>query len=166
MREEPRWLTENETKAWLALAGLIFKLPNALDAQLLRDTNLTLFDYFVLSRLSMAPGRMLRLSELATEVNSSLSRLSNVVKRLEQRGLIRREPDPGNARFTVGALTEAGWELVVRAAPGHVEAVRHYIIDGLTDQQIEVLRQVACHVATQIDGHRDDAPAGSAVPSC
>jgi DNA-binding MarR family transcriptional regulator len=149
--QETRWLDGDERDAWLALASLIFKLPPTLDAQLLRDDNLTLFDYFVLSGLSMTPGRSARMSELAAMVSSSLSRLSNVVKRLETRGLLRREPDPENARFTVATLTDAGWDLVVKAAPGHVAAVRRYVIDGLTKEQIEVLRQVACHVARRVD---------------
>jgi DNA-binding MarR family transcriptional regulator len=104
----------------------------------------------VLSGLSMHEGRRLRLSELARMIASSLSRLSNVVKRLEQRGLLRREPDPENGRYTVAILTDEGWDLVVKAAPGHVEAVRRYVIDGLTDDQIKTLRSIACHVTTRV----------------
>ncbi|SNT49279.1 DNA-binding transcriptional regulator, MarR family [Asanoa hainanensis] len=151
MRDEPQWLTDSERDAWLALAKLIFNLPAALDAQLLRDSELTLFDYFVLSNLSMAPGRALRLSELAARNGSSLSRQSNVVKRLEQRNLLRREPDPASPRYTRAVLTDAGWDVVVAAAPGHVAAVRRLVIDGLTAQQVEVLRDVACHVTQRIE---------------
>lgn len=150
MPEDVRWLTGEERVAWLALADLMIRLPAALDAQLLRDNNITLFDYLVLSALSMAPARTMRMSELARLNSSSLSRLSNVVKRLEQRGLMRREPDPENARYTNAILTEAGWELVVAAAPGHVGAVRRYVIDGLTGEQIQALRSVACHVTARI----------------
>lgn len=150
MPDEPPWLTDCEREAWLALAKLMFNLPGALDAQLLKDNNLTLFDYFVLSGLSMAPGRTARLSDLASQVSSSLSRLSNVVKRLEHRGLLRREPDPDNPRYTTAGLTDAGWDVVVAAAPGHVTAVRRYVIDGLTAHQIDILREVACHVAQQL----------------
>jgi DNA-binding MarR family transcriptional regulator len=149
-QDETPWLEGDERAAWLALASLIFKLPSALDAQLLRDNNLTLFDYMALSGLSMTEGHTLRMSELAGMVNSSLSRLSNVVKRLETRGLLRREPDPENARFTVAVLTDAGWDLVVAAAPGHVAAVRRYVIDGLSKEQIEVVRQVGCQVARNV----------------
>jgi DNA-binding MarR family transcriptional regulator len=151
MADEPRWLTDWERDAWVALASMMFRLPGALDAQLLRDNNLTLFDYFALSLLSMSPGRTLRLSEMANQINSSLSRLSNVVKRLELRGLLRREPDPGNPRYATATLTDAGMDLVVVAAPGHVAAVRHYVMDGLDKQQAEVLRQVACQVAQRIN---------------
>ena len=151
MPDEPRWLTDCERDAWVALAKLVFNLPGALDAQLSRDSGLTLFDYFVLSGLSMAPGRTQRLSELASHIGSSLSRLSNVVKRLEQRGLLRREPDPEDPRYTRAVLTDAGWDVVVAAAPGHVAAVRRYVIDGLTEQQVTVLHDIACHVTRQLD---------------
>ncbi len=151
MPEEPRWLNAGETDAWIDLAKLMFNLPTALDAQLLRDNRLTLFDYFVLSTLSMTPGRTMRLSGLADHIGSSLSRLSNVVKRLEERGLLRRGPDPENPRYTRAVLTDAGWDVVVAAAPGHVAAVRRYLIDGLTEHQVNVLREVACHVAAQLE---------------
>jgi DNA-binding MarR family transcriptional regulator len=149
--DEPRWLDAQETEAWLALAGLIFKLPAALDAQLQRDSDLTMFEYMVVAHLSMVPGRTARMSELANFANGSLSRLSNVVKRLEARGLVRREPDPENGRYTIAILTEPGWELVVRAAPGHVAAVRRFVIDGLNPGQIQALREVSCHVQSQIE---------------
>jgi DNA-binding MarR family transcriptional regulator len=150
MPEDVRWLTAEERVAWIALADLMLRLPAVLDAQLLRDSDITLFDYFVLSNLSMHPERTMRLSELAKITSSSLSRLSNVVKRLEQRGLLRREPDPDNGRYTNAILTDAGWDVVVAAAPGHVAAVRKYVIDGLSDEQVEALRSVACHVNDRV----------------
>lgn len=158
--DEPRWLNECEREAWLALAKLMFNLPSALDAQLLCDCQLTLFDYFVLSKLSMTPGRTLRLSELARRIGSSLSRLSNVVKRLEQRGLLYRAPDPENSRYTRATLTDAGWDLVVAAAPGHVAAVRRYVIDGLTGEQIDVLRDIACHVMRRLNEAAEESRSG------
>jgi DNA-binding MarR family transcriptional regulator len=157
MPDEPRWLTDCEREAWLALASLIFTLPGALDAQLLRDSKVTLFEYIVLSSLSMTPGRTQRLSDLAQQTSSSQSRLSNVVKRLEHRGLLHREPDPGNTRYTTATLTEAGWKLVVAAAPGHVAAVRRYVIDGLTEHQVDALREVAGHVVQQVTEASEDA---------
>jgi DNA-binding MarR family transcriptional regulator len=153
MPEDVRWLAEDERVAWMALADLMFRLPAALDAQMLRDSGITLFDYIVLSSLPMRAERTMRLSELAKIVSSSLSRLSNVVKRLEQRGLLHRRPDPENGRYTNAILTEQGWELVVAAAPGHVTAVRRYVLDGLSNDQVEALRSVACHVAGRVREH-------------
>ncbi|GLY27261.1 MarR family transcriptional regulator [Kineosporia sp. NBRC 101731] len=148
---EPRWLDHDEEEAWLALVRLMFKLPAALDAQLLRDAGLNLFEYLVLSMLSMEANRTLGLSELATLVSGSPSRLSNVIKRLEKRGLVNREPDPANARYAHAVLTDAGYELVVGAAPGHVAAVRRFVIDGLNGDQVRALREVGYQVADNVD---------------
>jgi DNA-binding MarR family transcriptional regulator len=140
---EPPWLTALETAAWMGMARLLIKVPSELDAQMQRDQGFTLFEYLALSHLSMAEGRALRMSQLAELTNGSLSRLSNVVKRMEQRGWIRREPDPADGRFTIALLTDAGWDRVVEAAPGHVRAVRDLIIDRLSPEQLEALYEIS-----------------------
>jgi DNA-binding MarR family transcriptional regulator len=136
----PRWLTLDEQRTWRAMAGVVLLLPGVLDAQLQRDAGLSLFDYHVLSFLSMAEHRTLRMSELAQLANGSLSRLSNAVSRQERRGWVRRAPDPADGRYTNATLTDAGWELVVRAAPGHVAAVRQFVLDPLTAAQARALQ--------------------------
>jgi DNA-binding MarR family transcriptional regulator len=136
---DTRWLSSDEQEAWRAVAMIFLQLPGPLDAQLQRDSGITLFEYLVLSYLSMAPRRSLRMSELAEFVNGSLSRLSNVAKRLEQRGWLCREPDPGDGRYTVAHLTDSGWQLVRNSAPGHVDTVRRLVIDPLTDAQLRTL---------------------------
>jgi DNA-binding MarR family transcriptional regulator len=148
---ETRWLTEEEQRTWQALAGMVLKLPSVLDSQLQGESNLSMFEYFVLSALSTAEGRTLRMSDLAAIVNGSLSRLSNVVKRLEQRGCIRREPDPDNGRYTVAVLTDSGWSILVAAAPGHVTAVRRFVFEDLTREEMAVLRDVSRRIVDRID---------------
>ena len=70
---------------------------------------------------------------------------------LEQRGWLRREPDPRDGRSTVARLTDSGWEVVRAAAPGHVEAVRRLVIDGLTPAQMEALTAVSVAALTVYD---------------
>ena len=101
-----------------------------LDSQLRRDADLTHFEYFVLAMLSEAPDRTLRMTALAQRTNATLPRLSHVVRRLEDRGLVERFPCPEDGRATNARLTEAGWDAVVAAAPGHVDTVRHHVIDA------------------------------------
>ncbi len=129
-------------------------LPGPLDAQLQRDSGLNLFDYFVLASLSMAEGRQRRMSDLAIQSNASPSRVSNVVNRLEGQGWITRHTDEHDRRSTVATLTEAGWDKVVAAAPGHVAAVRRVLLDGLTPTQLESLREVGAKVAREVLGDR------------
>jgi DNA-binding MarR family transcriptional regulator len=148
---EPQWLTADEQQAWVALLGLMIKLPGVLDAQLQRDSELSLFEYFVLSSLSVPPDRTRRMSELANIVNGSLSRLSNVVKRLEQRGWVRREPCPGDGRITHAILTDTGWDHPVEAAPGHVRSVRRVLFDPLCPQEIETMRAISERIVERMD---------------
>lgn len=137
--EEPRWLTEDEQRAWRPLASLLFRLPAALDAQLQRDAKITHFEYVVLVSLSESPDRTLRMSDLAAIASGSLSRLSHVVSRLERRGWVRRESCPGDGRYINAVLTDSGWDKVVETAPGHVEAVRKLIVDGLSPSDFRAL---------------------------
>ncbi|MCM4082385.1 MarR family winged helix-turn-helix transcriptional regulator [Paractinoplanes hotanensis] len=122
-----------------------------------RETPLTFFEYIVLSVLSEQPERTLRMSDLAARTSASLSRLSHVVGRLEKRGLIERARVPGAGRRTVATLTEAGHHEVVAAAPGHVAAVREYLIDQLEPHDLAALRRIGTAVKAAINGRRPDA---------
>ena len=156
--DQPRWLTDEEQPAWIALAGALMKVPAALDAQLQRDAGLSYFEYAVLSWLSMQPERTTRMSDLAELVNSSLSRLSHLARRLEKQGWLTRRPDPTDGRYTLATLTEEGWEKVAAAAPGHVEAVRRVVFDPLTKAQVKQLREVGDRLqrAADDEAHRPD----------
>ena len=148
---EPRWLDSDERATWLSLVSLLTRLPAALDAQLQRDAGLSHFDYSVLAGLSDAPGGSLRMSVLAALADGSLPRLSQVVARLERRGLVRRTPDPDDGRYTLATLTDAGRAAVAEAAPGHVETVRNLVFDPLTKGKTRQLRDICHRILTAID---------------
>jgi DNA-binding MarR family transcriptional regulator len=139
---EPRWLDDDERQTWITMVGVLIRLPAALDRQLQRDAGLTHFEYQVLAALSESPRRTLRMSELAEMAEGSLPRLSQVIRRLEKRGWVRREPDPADGRYTLAILTDDGWTKVVETAPGHVEAVRRLVFDPLTRAQARHLHQI------------------------
>jgi DNA-binding MarR family transcriptional regulator len=140
------WLTDEQQAAWRPFIALLLRLPAALDAQLQRDAGITNFDYLVLSGLSESPGRTLRMSELAAIANSSLSRLSHVVSRLEARGWVRREPCPGDGRFINAVLTDEGWQKVLATAPGHVAAVQELLLAPLTEEEFKQLGAISAKV--------------------
>lgn len=152
--ENPRWLTPEEQQTWRALTSLLVRLPAALDAQLRRDAGITHFDYQVLSQLSEQPGRRLRLRELATLVDSSLQRLSQVVTRLETKGWVERVPDPADGRTTLAVLTDAGFEKVVATAPGHAAEVLDLAIDPLSPDQHRAMREIAERIVGTIEETR------------
>jgi DNA-binding MarR family transcriptional regulator len=153
-QNEARWLSPDEHDAWVSLAWLMIRLPGQFDAQLQRDSGITFFEYLVLSSLSMAPSRRLRMTDLAEHVNGSLSRLSNVAKRLEGRGWLVRAPSAEDGRITEATLTDAGLEVVERAAPGHVEAVRRHVFDALDTDQVAGLRDIGRRIAARVEPGR------------
>jgi DNA-binding MarR family transcriptional regulator len=130
------WLTAEEQAAWRSVVALLIRLPAAIEAELQRDAGISQFEYLVLSGLSEAPDRTLRMSDLAAMASGSLSRLSHVVSRLEARGWVRREACPGDGRFINAVLTDDGWAKVVATAPGHVAAVRRLLLTGLARSTI------------------------------
>jgi DNA-binding MarR family transcriptional regulator len=148
---ENRWLTDEERIAWVRLAAVLELLPGVLDTQLRRDADLSHFEYFVLAMLSEAPARTLRMTALATRTNATLPRLSHVVRRLEDRGLVRRFPCPEDGRATNAQLTEAGWDKIVAAAPGHVANVRQQVIDALDAEQVRQLAGITEAILGRID---------------
>lgn len=141
--DEVRWLDEQEKAAWTGLISLVLLLPAKLESPLRQEHGLTLFEYLVLSHLSEAPQRKLRMGELAFLASGSLSRLSNVVKRCEQRGWIVRTPDPTDGRYTLADLTDAGFDIVARAAPTHLRAVRSIVLDALNPTDQKALARIA-----------------------
>ena len=140
------WLTDDEQAAWRPFVSLLFRFPALLDAQLQREAGISHFDYMVLSQLSEAPGRTLRMSELAALASGSVSRLSHVVSRLEAKGWVRRESSPGDGRFINAVLTDPGWQKIVETAPGHVAAVRRLLIDALAPEELRSLGQTCAQI--------------------
>jgi DNA-binding MarR family transcriptional regulator len=144
------WLDNKELAAWVRLAAVVELLPGVLERQL-RESGLTHFDYFVLAMLSEAPGRTLRMTELARQTNATLPRLSHVVQRLEDRGMVERFPCPEDRRATNARLTAAGWTKVEATAPGHARTVRTHVVDALTPAQLEQLTQIADALLQRLD---------------
>ena len=146
-----KWLTAAEVDSWLSVVRLMTWLPWSIDQQLQRDSKLRMVEYQVLAMLSESPRRTMRMSSLAEVTNASLSRLSHLVERLEGRGLVRREPDPSDGRFTNAILTDKGVKTLVEAAPGHVAHVRSLVIDALSPEQLRRLGRDAQRITSRID---------------
>jgi DNA-binding MarR family transcriptional regulator len=146
-----RWLDDAELTAWVRLAAVLELLPGVLDSQLRRDAELTHYEYYVMAMLSEAPKRTLRMTALAQRTNATLPRLSHVVKRMEDRGLIERFPCPEDARATNARLTADGWKKIRATAPGHVATVRRHVIDVLTPEQVSQLAAITAAILESVD---------------
>jgi DNA-binding MarR family transcriptional regulator len=146
----PKWLDPEQLEAWQALVVLTQLLPGALDRQLQADAGLAHSDYAVLATLSSAPSRRMRMSDLASTMDYSQSRLSHAMNRIERLGWVKRDPCVSDKRVFYAVLTDKGQAVLDGAAPGHVSHVRSLIFDHLTPNQVRQLRRIAEQILPQL----------------
>ena len=149
----PRWLDDQEFRAWIGYRRMRALLDLQINRQLAADAGLSEPDYDVLTSLSTAEDRRIRLSEMAERMLWSKSRLSHHVTRMQQRGLVIREECASDGRGAFIVLTDHGMATLEFAAPGHVEAVRRNLIDLLTPEQVRVLGELTDAVVTHLRQH-------------
>lgn len=161
-----RWLSADEQRAWRGLLAMQQLLFDAIDAQLQRDAQMTHGYYEILVRLAEAPGRCLRMRDLAAASSSSRSRLSHAVARLEERGWVRRRCHETDRRGQVAELTDHGFAALAAAAPGHVELVRAALLDPLTPEQVAQLETISRTVVDNLEAAKVAYPAAEAPTTC
>ncbi len=159
-----RWLSKEEQRAWRAYIEAVRLLQDALDAQLQADADMPHAYYEILVRLSERPDRRLRMAELATGTQSSRSRVSHAVARLEERGWVRREPCPSDRRGQLAVLTDEGYDALAAAAAGHVAAVRETVIDPLSREQLLALADASRAISAAVEAMRDHGVRSRATP--
>src|SRR6266851_167076 len=139
----PRWLDDQEQCTWRAFLEASLRLFEELDRELLQQVGMPLAYYQILTMLSEAPDRTLRMSELANRTWSSRSRLSHAVDRLQEKGWVVRNSCPSDRRGAFAVLTDEGYAVLKAAAPSHVESVRRHVFDQLTPEQVAQLGAVS-----------------------
>jgi DNA-binding MarR family transcriptional regulator len=153
----PRWLSAGEQHTWRDAIEAWQWLLAAVDAQLQRDSGMPLAYYEILVRLSEAPDRSLRMTQLAEASSSSKSRVSHAVARLEERGWVRRMDCPTDRRGQIAVLTDQGFAALSAAAPGHVEQVRQALFDALSDEQLRQLDGISAAILAKAASSPTDA---------
>ena len=165
MPMDPKWLDPREDRAWRAFRHASHRLSLRLQRHLLRDSGLSDADYEILAVLSEhAAGRMAA-EEMSVLLRWEKSRRSHQVRRMQDRGLILREPNPVDARSTMIRLLPAGRRAIEAAAPLHVDAVRRHLIDLFTPDELDTLaalnERILRHLADEPfpeDGAPEDPP--------
>jgi DNA-binding MarR family transcriptional regulator len=149
-RPEP-WLNDDQQQAWRQVVGLVMTLPGAIDSDLQRNAGLSMYEYQVLAALSEAPDEMLQMSDLAYRANSSISRLSHLISRLEKRGWVTKRPCENDRRASTVMLTAAGEKKIRSAAPGHARLVQELVVKPLSPVQLQQLGKAAGAVVQAIE---------------
>src|SRR5579875_2287715 len=146
-----RWLTAREQRAWRAYLDMNNRLAARLNRELQEQFGLSIADFSVLVQLSEHVDERMRVLELARALRWEKSRLSHQLSRMQQRGLVDRSNCSEDRRGAFIVLTDRGRAAVEDAAPRHVEGVRQYLFDGLTDEQVGTLETIAQTVISRLD---------------
>ncbi len=159
-----RWLDAEQQTSWRAWLEATLLLHDRLGHDMNAEHGLSMADYEILVRLSEAPRRRMRMSELAAVTLSSRSRLSHQVDRLEKDGLLVREACPTDKRGQNAVMTDLGWKTLVAAAPAHVTSVREHFVDVLTPAEFAALgracAKVVAHLQSSDEADLTEAQAG------
>jgi DNA-binding MarR family transcriptional regulator len=151
---EPLWLDDAEARAWRGYMRMRTLLHAQIVRDLAREADLSGPDYDVLSNVSEAEGRRVRLGDLAARMAWSKSRLSHHITRMERRGLVTREDCSSDGRGAFVGLTDAGLRAIQAAAPGHVASVRRHFIDLLSREQLDALAEISQTVVRRLTDER------------
>jgi DNA-binding MarR family transcriptional regulator len=145
-----RWLSDDQQRSWRAWIAATTLIPDRLSRDLAEQHGLTMADYEILVRLSETPERRIRMSELADLTLSSRSRLSHQIDRMEKAGLVARQNCEQDRRGSFAVLTDQGWEVLVAAAPDHVDSVRRHLVDVLTPAEFAALGSACTKIVTRL----------------
>jgi DNA-binding MarR family transcriptional regulator len=149
---DTRWLDDEEQQVWRAYLAATKLLEAQLDRELVRDGGIPHGYYEILVILSESPERTIRMSELAELTQSSRSRLSHAVARLEEAGWVERRSCPSDRRGSFATMTEKGFAAIESAAPFHVEGVRRHLFDRLTPAQVAQLGEISTAIRDGLEG--------------
>ena len=150
--EDVPWLTDREQLAWRAMIAMWTRLNAQLAREMAAESDLSMADFSVLVALTDTCAGTTRAFSLADALQWEKSRLSHQLARMEKRGLIERTECAEDGRGQLVGVTAAGQAAIEAAAPAHVAAVRRMFFDGLTDDQIDAMTEIARTALAQIDG--------------
>src|SRR5437763_1733154 len=132
--------TTDPLEAWHALLQVTSRVLRELDRRLDEDHRLSVREIDVMINLGNA-GR-LRMTELANAVLLSSGGLTRLVGRLEDRGFVRREPDPADARSFLASLTDDGRAALAEARVTHDAVIEELLGSRLSDADIRALAEI------------------------
>lgn len=155
--DDVRWLDDEEFRAWVGYRRMRGLLDLQIARDLADDAGLSGPDYDVLSNLTDADGHRARLSDLATRMLWSKSRLSHHIARMQRRGLVVKEETPDDGRGAVVVLADKGLRTIEAAAPAPVDSVRRHFIDLLTEEEITMLGDITQRVLAHLAGDQPKA---------
>ncbi|GAA5020245.1 MarR family winged helix-turn-helix transcriptional regulator [Streptomyces siamensis] len=141
-------LSPDEETVIRALGRVMYSLPRAIDADMVRERRLSLIEYLTMMHLSEAPYRRLRMSDLSVACEMSLSGMTRIVSRMEKQGFVQRVKCEEDGRGWNAALTDLGLARLQEAWPTNLASVRRHFLDHLKGMDLKRLGAALQSIAT------------------
>ena len=146
------WLDAEQQRIWRVFLGGTTVLMDRLDRDLRTQHGISMPEYEILVRLSEAPGRAIRMAELADAVSHSRSRVTHTIARLEREGIVLRGQCSDDGRGVSAVLTDHGFGVLEQAAHTHVTGVHTYLIANADGDELKALGAIMQRVMQTLHG--------------
>lgn len=145
-------LSEREAMAWSSYQRMRAQLSGRLGRELVRETGLSEADYEILSAIIESPDGSVRSLALRCGLEWEKSRLSHQLRRMTERGLIIRDECVEDNRGFIVRASEAGRIAAETARTHHERAVRLYVTEVLSPEQLDSLGAIADALLGKLEG--------------
>jgi len=149
--EELTPLDAIEEPTWRALARFFIAAPRLLDEDLQRGAQMSLSTCSILLHLSEAPGRALRMTELANRAYLSGSRTTRLVDELIADQLVTKQRNAADGRGFDVTLTEKGLTALQQAYPVHLRSVRTRVLDHVDRSTLPCFSRAVIAIANSLE---------------
>lgn len=130
-----------EQKSWQNYLTAGLRLWATLDRHLADAHQLSLVDIQLMDVLVQSANRCARMRDLADALAPAPSQLTKRIRRLDERGLVRRESSPDDRRGVVVIITDDGSVLVKQATQTYAQGVRTHLVDPLSRPQLTAIAE-------------------------
>ncbi|MGH2908003.1 MAG: MarR family winged helix-turn-helix transcriptional regulator [Solirubrobacteraceae bacterium] len=135
-------LTPGELAAWRGMLAVHARVVRVLDAELQAAHGLSVSAYEVLIVLAGAPGRRMRMSEIADGVPLTRSGCTRLVDRLAARGYVVRAAADSDGRGLYAEITHHGLAAMRAARRTHLAGVRREFLGRLSGEDERRLGEI------------------------
>lgn len=137
--------------AWRAFLSVASRALEQIDHALQKQANMTLTDYEILRSLAESDNRRVRMSELASRVHVSRSRLTYRVDRLTAVGFVTREECEDDRRGLWAIITDKGEAALADATPDHHADIRRFFT-ALDGRELGAFESALRSMSDRLDG--------------
>jgi DNA-binding MarR family transcriptional regulator len=130
-----------EQKSWQNYLHAALRFHTAMDRLLTDAHQLSVIDLRVLGILDKSLDGAVRMGDLADALAANPHHMTKRIRRLEERGLVKREPNSDDRRGVLARITDDGRRVAGHAGRNYAQGVQTHLIGPLSGRQLATLEE-------------------------